>query len=309
MDRRHLPLTALRSFEAVGRHMSFARAAEALGVTHGAVSRQVAALESMLGLKLFERGTQLAFTAEGKRLFAGISPAFDALSAALDSVQAGARHRTLSVNAPPTFTMRWLIPRLAVFQRQHEDVDVKLSTGIGPRSELNLNEIDITIRRLPPDGGGMPATPFLSSTLLVVCAPELIEDAPVTNPADLARFPFIEAATSAVTWAEWFERTGQRLPAQARFRRFEEMYFAVEAALEGLGVALLPSALVVDDLIAGRLRIAYYAAGVYDRDYFYIPSSPTRRRDLVKAFGAWLRQEGEDCNNLAQSVIRAHQVA
>src|SRR3954470_7186637 len=142
MDRRHLPLTALRSFEAVGRHLSFTRAAEALGVTHGAVSRQIAALERSLGVKLIDRGARLALTEPGQRLFAGIAPAFDRLAAAVESVNRADAPRALNVNAPPTFTMKWLIPRLSRFQQRFRDLNVQLSTGIGPLHELRTNEID-----------------------------------------------------------------------------------------------------------------------------------------------------------------------
>lgn len=303
MDRRHLPLTALRSFEAVGRHLSFTRAAEDLGVTHGAVSRQVASLETMLGVRLIDRGPTLALTEHGHQLFAEIAPAFDRLAAAVDGLARSDRQRVLMVNAPPTFTMKWLIPRLSGFQRQHRDVDVRLSTGLGPLRELKMNEVDVVIRRFDQTGADPRATPFLSSALLAVCAPELIERSPLAAPEDLCRHQLIEAETGVSGWGDWFSKAGAPLPPGTRFARFEQMFFALEAALDGLGIALLPSALVIDDLASGRLAIAWNVPGVYERDYFHLVSPLTRRSDLAKAFVAWLSKEGAESNRLSQTVL------
>lgn len=303
MDRRRLPLTALRTFEAVGRHLSFSRAAESLGVTHGAVSRQIAALERDLGVKLLDRGPPLTFTEAGRLLFAEIAPAFDRLAAAVDRMGHSDTHRVLAVNAPPTFTMKWLIPRLSRFQQRYRDVDVRLSTGIGPLQELKMSEVDVIIRRLGGPDAELQSTPFLSSALIAVCAPELIERQPVTGPLDVARHQLLEADTGALGWADWFAHVGCELPANARIARFEHMFFAMEAALDGLGIALMPSALVVDDLAAGRLSIALNVPGVYERDYFCLRSPLTRRPEIGKSFMAWLSMEGNESNRLTQAVV------
>jgi LysR family glycine cleavage system transcriptional activator len=305
MDRRHLPLTALRSFETVGRCLSFARAAQALGVTHGAVSRQISALEDLLGIKLFERGARLAFTAEGERLFAGVKPAFDRLTEAIDELARDASRTVLAVNAPPTFTMKWLIPRLSNFHRRHKDVEVRLSTGIGSPRELKMNDVDVIIRRLAQPEPELQAAPFLSSSLLAVCAPELIERRHIRTPMDLTDFPLIEAATAAVSWADWFVRAGCELTGKPKFARFEQMFFAFEAALDGLGVALLPSALIVDDLAAHRLVIAWPVKGIHECDYFHMLSPATRVGNIASAFIAWLSTEGDETNRFGKTVIDA----
>jgi LysR family transcriptional regulator, glycine cleavage system transcriptional activator len=305
MDRRHLPLTALRSFETVGRCLSFARAAEVLGVTHGAVSRQITALEQLLGVRLFERGARLAFTDEGERLFAGVRPAFDRLAEAMEEVKRDDSRSVLAVNAPPTFTMKWLIPRLSSFHRRHRDIEVRLSTGIGPPGELKTNEVDVIIRRLAPSESNGRSTPFLASALLAVCAPELIERHPIHVPEDLLDLPFIEAATSNVSWADWLDRAGCELTAKPKFTRFEQMFYALEAALDGLGVALLPSALILDDLAARRLVLAWHVTGMHERDYCHVLSPQTHSGGLASTFVAWLSQEGEDSNRFGQAVIGA----
>lgn len=304
MDRRHLPLTALRSFEAVGRHLSFTRAADALGVTHGAVSRQIASLEKTLGVKLFDRGATLTLTEAGQRLFAGVGPAFDRLAAAIEGMNRGDAPRTLNVNAPPTFTMKWLIPRLSRFQQRFRDVNVQLSTGIGPLRELKMNEVDVAIRRLAEPDAEWPSVPFLSTALLAVCAPELLEGKSIKTPEQLAQYQLIEAETGAVGWTDWFSKAGCTLPDKVRFARFEHMFFALEAALDGLGIALMPSALVVDDIAAGRLVIAWKVPGVYERAYCHMLSPLTRQPGIGKSFVAWLSTEGADSNQFGDSVIK-----
>lgn len=303
MDRRDLPLTALRSFEAVGRSLSFAIAARALGVTPGAVSRQVTALEERLGARLLERGAGLKLTEAGQALLADISPAFDQLTTALETIATTTDRRAIVVNAPPTFTMKWLIPRLSLFQRQHTEAEVRLFTGIGPVGEIKMDAVDVAIRRLPSNTVRFESSPFLSSALVAVCAPELIERVRPASIEDLARLPLIEAATAAVTWREWFDKAGYQLPSNARFNHFEQMFVALEATLEGLGVALLPSALILDDMAAQRLTVAWNLPGVYDRDYHFVKSPLTRNPRMVAAFTDWLTSEGRESDSFRKSVL------
>jgi len=302
MHRRQLPLTALRSFEAVGQAMSFSRAAEALGVTHGAVSRQIGALETLLGVRLFDRSGRLRFTREGELLFRRVSPAFDTLADAVAEIARTDDRTVLRLNAPPTFTMKWLIPRLSGFQRRHPGIEVRLSTGIDlPRSE-DASYHDVIVRRLSRIDTYPQAKPFLSSALLPVCAPELLR-AGVQIPRDLEGLPLIDVATSMVRWADWMERAGCKLSATAKVTTLEQMFFGMQAALDGLGVALLPSALVLDDIAAGRLTVAWLTEVIPERDYFYAVSPAAKDVRAVRKFTEWLTREGSDANALGRSVI------
>jgi LysR family glycine cleavage system transcriptional activator len=272
-------------------------------VTHGAVSRQIALLETTLGVRLINRGPTLTLTEQGQKLFNDVAPAFDRLAAAVENMDFREGQRVLIVNAPPTFTMKWLIPRLSRFQQRHREVDVRLSTGIGPMRELKMNEVDVVIRRLERPDSDLPTTSFLSSALIPVCAPELIERRSIKSPEDVLELQLIEAETGALGWADWFARLGHTLPASARFSRFEQMFFALEAALDGLGIALLPSALVLDDIAAGRLVVALKVAGFHERDYFWLCSPLTRQAQIGRAFASWLSEEGADSNRLAGLII------
>jgi len=163
----------------------------------------------------------------------------------------------------------------------------------------------VVIRRLDRSDPDLPATPFLSSALFPVCAPELIERRSIRSPQDIAGLPLIQAETGAIGWAEWFALLGHPLPANARFARFEQMFFALEAALDGLGVALLPSALVLDDIAAGRLAIALKVPGFYERDYFCLCSPLSRQPALSRSFVARLAEQGADSNRLGETLIAA----
>ncbi len=302
MNRRSLPLNALRAFESVGRHRSFSLAADELGVTHGAVSRQIGMLETLLGLRLFRRSQPIELTNEGQTLFSGVGPAFDRLSATVDSLISPSDH-TLLVNAPPTFTMKWLIPRLSVFQRRHSKAEIRLTTSTVGIGSLKLSDFDVVIRRLPKAASALPAQAFLSGKLVAVCAPERLETCPVRCAEDIKKHRLIEARSNESVWTQWFEQAGCVKPASADFLKFDEMFYVVQAALEGLGVALVPLSLVADDLAADNLVLAFDGPDVNAVDYAYIVTPGGHARPLLNAFCSWLSEEGAASNQFSRTVI------
>lgn len=302
MNRRSLPLNALRAFESVGRHRSFSLAASELGVTHGAVSRQIGMLESLLGLRLFRRSQPIELTDEGEELFAGVAPAFDRLSTAVDSLMCPGG-QTLLVNAPPTFTMKWLIPRLSVFQHRYSKAEVRLTASTTSIASLKLSDVDIVIRRLPQPALDLDAQPFLSGKLVAVCAPERLEASPVLCAEDIKKHRLMEAKSNVHAWTQWFEQAGCEKPASADFLRFDEMFFVVQAALEGLGVALVPLALVADDLAAENLVLAFDGPDVSAADYAYVVTPRGQNRPLLNEFCAWLAEQGRESDQFANTVL------
>src|ERR1700692_4315978 len=170
--RKIPPLNSIKAFEAAARHVSFTKAGQELGVTHGAISRQVSILEEWLGVALFQRiNAHLVLTAAGKKLL-------DESSAALDRIALAAMHVSnendveLIVSAPPTFTLRWLIPRFSTFQRKHLDLRVRLVTSLAP-VDFSGKQYDIAIRGAikPPDAA--TSRFFLTENILPVCHPDL----------------------------------------------------------------------------------------------------------------------------------------
>lgn len=303
MDRRTLPLNALRTFESAARHLSFSRAGDDLGVTHGAVSRQISILESILGLRLFVRSHPIQLSEEGQRLFDGVAPSFDRLTATMNSLRKNDQSQTLFVNAPPTFTMKWLIPRLSGFQMKHGKVEVRLTTSTKDIGSLMMSDYDLVIRRLQAPVSDPEPRSFLSGTLVAVCSPDLLETLPVRGVEDISRHCMIEAASNTHSWDDWFRKAGIARPGVGRVQRFEEMFYALQAAQDGLGIALVPSTLVVDDLAAGRLVIPPHMPVVEDRDYFYVLAPVVRNLRLTHAFCSWLTEQGASSNQLSTDVL------
>lgn len=294
MHRRRLPpLNAVRAFEAAARHASFTRAAEELHVTHGAISRQVQALEAWLGRPLFERHhRRVALTEAGTAYLAEVGAALDriAVATARAADRGDVAPRLLRVNALATFALRWLIPRLSAFQRAHPAVEVRLTTSNARLPDV-AEPYDVAVRGGPDEVAGHLARPFLAEARVPVCSPALLAHAPpLRRPEDLRAHTLLHAATLPGVWAQWL--LAARVPGlePARSVTLEHFYLTLQAALDGLGVAMGPTALVADDLAAGRLVMPFPGPALPARSYFtYVPEA--RASDpAVRAFCDWLPQ-------------------
>lgn len=290
MTRRLPPLNALRVFEAAGRHQSFTLAGRELHLTHGAISRQVRALEDWFGQPLFERGHRLVtLTDSGAAYLLEIGAALDRIAAAT------ARHverrdaQLLQVNAVATFTLRWLIPRLSSFHRNHPGVEVRLTTSNAPLRDVR-DVYDVAIRGGPDQIPGHVAERFLDETRIPVCSPLLLESLPLTTPDDLGRHTLLHAATLPGVWSQWL--AAARVPdlTPASSVTLEHFYLTLQAALDGVGVAIGPTALVADDVKAGRLVYPFEGPALPARSYHtYVPVS--RADDpAVRSFCGWLER-------------------
>lgn len=245
--RRPLPsLNGLRAFEAMGRTGGATAAAAELGVTHSAVSRQVKMLEATLGMRLFEGPRhQLRLTARGQALLAGLSPGFDALDAAVHAVRG---HHEVRLAVHPSLAVKWLIPRLADFERRHQDVVLDLSEL--PPHAARKRGADVLLRYLDADALAGPGVDVLVENLVgLVHAPGLAADA-------VAGAPRLTASTRAEAWTEWSAASGQPIPSGPG-RTLTHLHMVLDAAAAGLGVAVLPWTIVADDVAAGRLTAPF----------------------------------------------------
>lgn len=292
MKRDIPPLNALRAFEAAGRLGSFKEAAAELHVTHGAVSQHVRALETWLGAPLFERhNRRVALTPAAKAYLAAIGPLFDQLA------QATARYgvpaavpRTLTVNASATFTLRWLVPRLATFRAAHPDVEVRVDTSNDPLDSLK-DDYDIIIRGGPDTFYGYATHAFLTEERLPVCSPALRQRAPLQAPGDLRHHTLLHTSSLPRLWPDWLAIA--RIPAlrPAATLTFDHFYLTLQAAIDGIGIAMGPTALVSDDLAAGRLVIPFDNPRLPSRSYCtYVPDEKVEDERVV-LFHAWLARE------------------
>jgi LysR family transcriptional regulator, glycine cleavage system transcriptional activator len=297
-NRRSLPpLNALRAFEAAARLSSFKDAAAELGVTHGAISRHVRLLEDWLGPPaLFRRlNRRVELTPTGVALLAETGPALDRLSAAADRHQARggkAAPGVLRVNALATFSLRWLLPRLGQFRDLHPEIEVRLATSNEPVDAVH-EPCDLIIRGGPDTFYGFTCRLFLKDRRVPVCSPALLERLPLGEVADLRRHTLLHTSTLPRVWSDWLAAAGAPDLEPAGSLILDHFYLALQAALDGLGVAMGPAALVADDLAAGRLVVPFPSPTLPTRGYHaYLPD--TRAQDSsVTAFCEWLEDMGK----------------
>lgn len=291
MSRQMPSLNGLRAFEAAGRHGSFKAAAEELNVTQTAVSHMVRVLEKQLGFALFRRhANRLELTDQGRAFQPGLTEAFDAiarLSEQVSSMQAGP---VLTVGAAPTLALHWLIPRLTGFSRNHADIEVRIATA-GAMHPLR-DDWTCTIRRGEGSWLGHIAEELFPSTLVPVCTPAIA--ASLRHPRDLHAATLIVVSHLREQWDWWVEAAGLSAPIQpANEILFESSVMAIQAALDGVGVAVAQLPYVSDALSAGRLVTPFPTV---DRKYegWYLAYRPMREKDpALVAFRNWVRGEAE----------------
>ncbi len=297
-QRRPLPpLNAVRAFEAAARLGSFKNAATELGVTHGAISRQIQLLEAWLGAPaLFLRLARgVALTPSGNALLAEFSPALDRISAAARQHRqrrGGPIATVLRVNALATFSLRWLLPRLRLFRDEHTDIEVQLTTANEPVDALP-EDYDVVIRGGPDTFHGFVSRPLLTERRLPVCSPNLANQYPLSIVSDLERHTLIHVSTMPRLWHDWLTEAGFAGLKPRATLTLDHFYLSVQAAIDGLGVAMGPTALVGDDLAMQRLVTPFPEVSLPARSYFaYLPRrEPINPASMV--FCEWLAQTAE----------------
>jgi LysR family transcriptional regulator, glycine cleavage system transcriptional activator len=286
MQRRLPPLNSLRSFESAARLLSFTKAADELSVTQSAVSHQVKALEDWAGLPLFRRdGRQVALTEAAAKFLPAVTTALDQLALAgrkLQAVDPGQGWLTVAVM--PSFAAKWLVPRLTDFREKHPNVDVWIATFESQTGALGP-DVDVAIRYGRGDWPGLTSVKVLSEELYPVCAPKLAEQLKV--PADLAKMTLLHDEMRE-DWGMWLRAAGVTTVDATRGPGFDDSGLLIQAAIEGLGVALGRSVLVKGDLQAGRL-IRPFTPSIMAEFAFYLVYLPeTEAAPKIKAFRDWL---------------------
>ncbi len=308
--RRRLPsLHHLRAFEAAARHGSITLAAEELHVTQSAVSHQVKALETHLGVALFRRqGREIALTEAGKRYFPEIDAAFDRMAQATEDLGRGLQRPILTVNVTASMATRWLIPRLSSFCETHPDVDVHLAT-VEKVLDFNPQLFDVSIRCLDAaelaslrrrrDWDGVACEPFLDEALFVVCSPKLLRATPLARPADLKHHTLLHSQSAPGAWAQWLSEAGlPRLKPRAELG-FDKFHLALQAAARGLGVALGSLPLTAEELGNGSLLAPFPGILSQRKRYHCISPAKASDRPEVRAFRAWLAACGAESPHVA----------
>lgn len=295
MRKRHLPpLNALRIFETAARASSFSAAAAELGITHGAVSRQIALLEEWLGQPLFTRVGQRSVATEHARAFAAeVSTAFDRLGDAAVRFGRTPSTRVIKVNAQTTVATRWLIPKLPAFHAHHPDIEISLATfsSAEPRAPIGF---DVLIQRGPvewPEWRNFEKLPLFEERLSVVASPALLARHPLRDIKDLAGQVFVSSQTRVMEWERWLDAAGASQTRPRRFLRFDHYHVALQAVIDGLGLGIGGFPTLSHEIEMGRL-VAPFAIRVPGSSYAaWLPPDVDKSRPL-RSFVAWLEQQG-----------------
>lgn len=286
---RRLPsLNGLRAFEAAARHRSFTAAAAELHVSQAAVSRMVKLLEDRLGFALFDRrANALELTERGRALQPALTEAFDGIARRVEQVAAMRAGPVLTVGMGATVAVRWLIPRLSGFHLAHPEIEVRIATG-GAGAPMND---DWTCAVLLGDGQwpGYEAERLFSSSLEPVCAPRLA--AALCGPADLAGATLLHVSHWGEDWPRWLEAAGVADPMPASGTRglsFGSYAMTLQAAIDGVGVALAPRLYSADDIAAGRLAAPFQLAVPMVHSWYLVYRASRREDGGFGAFRDWL---------------------
>lgn len=291
MSRRLPPLNAMRAFEATARHSSFTRAAAELCVTQGAVSRHVGLLEDWLRVRLFKRerhGVEL--TIQGRSYFNTIKGALDEIERGTELLRRSPDETRLRLKLPPTFAIRWLVPRLARFHAKHPKVDVQITTS-HERVDFDREDVDIAIHSESQPPAGNSYRRLFGEVLLPVCSPGLLQHARLARPRDLLKHTLLCSLNRPLDWPTWLRAAKVEGISADTGLKFENAALAYQAAIDQLGVMIAQLALVQDDLQSGRL-VAPFPLRVPTPGGYYLQHRPGQLRlPCIAAFEQWVESE------------------
>jgi LysR family glycine cleavage system transcriptional activator len=293
MQRRLPSLTSLRAFEAAGRHLSFTKAAAELTVTQAAISHQVKALEQQLNVALFVRlPRQLKLTAAGESLLPVVHQAFDTIAAGVAELKGTQGRAALTVRLAPSFSAKWLSPRLGAFRRLYPHIELSLTHAIGP-ADFKMQSIDLAVTYGKGDWPGVVAAPVLSLDFIPVCSPNYLQGEYVLRaPADLAHCTLLHDGTYE-NWSAWLDLADVSDVDAKRGPVLDDTNVLIRAAVDGLGIALGSSIFVEDHLRAGRL-VQPFKPVLRDEHAYYVVCPPAHcERPEVAAFRDWLIEQSE----------------
>lgn len=287
-----LPLLALRAFAETGRHGSIKRAAQAMGVTPGAVSQQIRQLEDRLGIALFTRmryGVRL--TEAGARVHPGLLMAFEQIAASLQVLEEMTARPGLTISTVPSFAASWLVPRLGGFTAAHPGIDLRVE-ATSHLVDLRRDRVDIAIRHGLGDYPGLVSEHLMAPALLPVAAPALLASRPpIQEPADCLDWPLLQDSDRA-DWPLWLKALGvPDDPRAARGPCYADDLLLLRAAVAGQGIALLRDVYVADEIASGRLALVLDRPWPTEFAYYAVTLPDAAKRPPVRAFLDWLKEE------------------
>ena len=295
--RRIPPLKSLQAFEAAARWLSFSKASEELFVTPAAISQQIKHLEGHLGVVLFRRKTRaVELTEEARAVLPLVTEGFDRLAEAVERLGRDEEAGLLTVSSVPTFAVKWLLRRLPEFSDQYPEIDVRLDASLDLR-EFDRDGIDLSIRLGLGDYPGLHSTLVFYEEVSPVCSPKLLTGSlPLQAPEDLKNHRLIHVdwgnlAVQSPDWRIWTAAAGLDDIDVEHGPRFTVESMAIEAAINGTGVALTSHSAIAEDLKAGRLVRPFDFTLQTNIGYWIVCPQENLRRAKVRVFRDWLLEE------------------
>lgn len=294
MLSRNPPFAALRALEAAARHLNFTRVAEELNVTQSAVSHQIRHLEELWGLKLFGRPPSgLVLTRAGQALAPVVRHFLDDLEQTLDTLQTEHKRAPLRVDMLQSFSVKWLVPRLGRFHDEHPEIDIWISTH-DELINFSSENVDVAIRLGHGEYPGLLSNLLLREHVFPVCSPAFVKDQETLNePVDLLNSSLLLRLGDPAhpNWQDWFAKAGVVGATLIEGPRFPDSNMALQAAMDGQGVALARSAHVCADLKAGRLVRLFDVDYPSSVSYYLVCPEATAQKPHIQAFRKWLLAE------------------
>jgi LysR family glycine cleavage system transcriptional activator len=303
------PLNSLRTFELAARLGSFTRAARELHVTPAAVSHQIRGLEEYLGVRLFRRTTRrLALTDQAAAAAETLREAFDRINQGVELLRSSGKSGVLSVSVTPAFATRWLVARLARFQKKHPRIHLRIAASPSP-VDFDQADVDVAVRIGRGVFEGVVAIKLFHEWLAPVASPAFLRQNVLRKPADIGRVPMLHddsmrRAGRPQGWQEWFRVAGAPLSETRQGTHFDDGHLALQAAAAGGGVALGRLVYAVDDVAARRLRIAMQPVMEMDVAYYLLIPESRANLPAVIAFREWIEAEATDFRRSFEKLFR-----
>ena len=285
------PMPNLLAFEAVARRRSFALAAAELHLTASAVSHQIARLEADLAIRLFERSAHgVRLSPAGEQYLSRLSGALAAIAVATDDLRQGIGN-SLYVHCSPSLATQWLMPRLHLFAQAHPEIALNLSAA-HTHSDFALGQVDLDIRYGVPNWPNLVIEPLFEERIVPMASPAFIRTHRLKRPEQLLGVPLIQSNVSVVQWSDWFSAFSDKRAPERFSLRFDRAHMSLDAAMQGLGVALESTTTGGKHLAEGKLRPVFgMEPCVRVKAHFAVFPARHAKRRPVEAFLSWLHGE------------------
>ncbi|KQW19118.1 transcriptional regulator [Afipia sp. Root123D2] len=284
-------LNGLRAFEAAARHLSFTVAAAELNVTQTAISHQIRRLEDELGTRLFIREKRsLTLTADARDYLPGVRAAFQDLRTATDRLRRKGNESVLTVSTLASFAAKWLLPRLGGFQEASPNIDVRITTST-ELIDFRRGDVDAAIRYGHGQWAGLRADWLMADEIFPVCSPALLKGPrKLECPEDLAHHTLLHTGGGmSDDWRLWLTAAGLSLP-HSRGVSFDLTFVTLQAAIDGMGVAIGRTSYVEDDIAKGRLVVPFKIALPADAGFYLVTPEERSHSPKLDAFRTWLTE-------------------